>query len=105
MLFPDPRINRGSNRVIRHSEYAVPAVGWFVLDAIPGTEELLVMLAPKRLDGINFPPGAAVPVAQWQQVVVPYFLKHQKAHVRVSATNPEGFRSFSLTKDTSGTMV
>jgi len=79
LLFPDPRINAGSNRVTRYTEYVVPSSGWFNFDRNPGTEQLHVFFSPKPLGNVNYAPGAVIPGASWNQVVAPYFAKKAKA--------------------------
>jgi hypothetical protein len=57
MLFPDVRLNRGSNIVRAHVPYQVPAnLGdWFLFDANPATERLYIVLTRQPL--ANVPVG------------------------------------------------
>lgn len=79
MLFPDPRINGGNNLVTRHAEYTIPPVGSFIMDQVPGVEELIVILSPRPLVRITFQPGAPIPAPAWQQVMVPYLAMRKKS--------------------------
>jgi len=45
MLFPDPRINGGDNKIARGILYSVPGNQWFTFDNNPGTENLTVAVS------------------------------------------------------------
>ncbi|MCK4340680.1 MAG: DUF4384 domain-containing protein [Phycisphaerae bacterium] len=63
VLFPDPRINGGRNRIPAHTDYVVPATGWFEFDRLPGTEELFVFFSHKPLHQLDHP--TASPTIEW----------------------------------------
>lgn len=65
VLFPDPRVNGGDNRIRAGQMTALPsATTWFKFDEHPGEERLLVMLTPQ---GNQVAPGVFpdVPPQQW----------------------------------------
>jgi len=67
VLFPDPRVNGGDNRIQAKQLTALPSAStWFRFDDNPGEEHLLVMLTP---DINQAAPGVLplVPPKQWDQ--------------------------------------
>lgn len=59
MIFPDPRLNGGNNRVAAHTPYEVPSsrepdpnFQWFWFDKIPATENVYVILTRNPLRGV-----------------------------------------------------
>ncbi|MBI4750567.1 MAG: DUF4384 domain-containing protein [Acidobacteria bacterium] len=59
LLFPDPRLQAGSNAVRAHVPYEVPSSTdanqrnqWFVFDGAPTTERLLIIIARQPITGI-----------------------------------------------------
>ena len=79
LLFPDPRINNGNNMVTQYAEHVLPASGWFEFDRNPGSEQLVLFFSPKKLDNVNFAPGALIPAAGWDTAVAPYFARQAKS--------------------------
>jgi hypothetical protein len=66
-IFPDARIDNGSNTVRPFEDYLVPAQGSFTFDANPGEEQLFVYLsttALTELPGYGAPAPAAAPIEQ-----------------------------------------
>ncbi len=62
VLFPDARINGGTNRVQKGTPYSVPAGSrYFVFNEVPGNEKLMVFLCKSPLKGL---PAEAAPSAQ-----------------------------------------
>jgi hypothetical protein len=50
-LFPDDRIRNGSGRILKGVDTALPSpTSWFRFDEQPGTEELTIVLTPRRAD-------------------------------------------------------
>lgn len=81
-LFPDPRINGGSNLVRRYSELVVPGTGWFRMYPPAGPERIHIFLAPKPLDQLNFggvPVRQPIPAPVFQQATAPYFKQVEAA--------------------------
>lgn len=72
-LFPDPRINGGSNQISKYSELVVPSAGWFEFDPVPGPERLYLFLSPKPIGALNFGGQQVIPTATWSQATAPYF--------------------------------
>jgi hypothetical protein len=70
LLFPDPRINMGTNFVNAYMEYEVPADGFFVLDETTGKESLHVFLSPTPLSEFDLAnlPGGIIPPPVWTRV-------------------------------------
>ena len=58
MLFPDARINNGSNEIRRGVNYTVPSTDWFKFSDASGDEQLKVVLSRAPLD---FVPKQASP--------------------------------------------
>ncbi len=52
LLFPDPRLNGGSNRIKKNVQYPVPPDTWFVFDENPGEEFLRVILSRHPLESL-----------------------------------------------------
>lgn len=70
VLFPDPRINGGQNKIPAYTEYVVPAAGWFEFDAKPGIEELFVFFSAKPLAQLDRPvQQRTIEQTFWQQTV------------------------------------
>jgi hypothetical protein len=57
MLFPDPRINGGDNKIARGILYSVPGNQWFTFDNNPGTENLTVAVSRTPMKSV-VPPTA-----------------------------------------------
>jgi hypothetical protein len=54
VLFPDTRINQGSNLVNAFNDYRIPDVAKsFVMDSKPGQERLLIFFSPKEIPDIK----------------------------------------------------
>jgi hypothetical protein len=64
VLFPNPDINGGLNKVTRHREYEVPRGDWFQLDTNVGTERLFVFLSREPMDKL---PGFDRPVKSFER--------------------------------------
>jgi hypothetical protein len=68
VLFPDPRVIAGDDRIRARQETVVPAApAWFRFDVHPGEERLLVMLTPEGARNTPFAANSATdrePVAQ-----------------------------------------
>lgn len=52
ILFPDPSVNGGDNRIARGVPYSVPPTDWFEVDHIPGVESLLVVVSRQPLKSV-----------------------------------------------------
>src|SRR5262245_34498818 len=55
MLFPDPRINGGDNKISRGILYSVPGSQWFTFDNNPGTENLTVAVSRTPMKSVQPP--------------------------------------------------
>ena len=53
MLFPDKRIDGGKHNVAAHVDMCVPAEGWFEFDEKVGTEQLMLLLSPTKIDDLE----------------------------------------------------
>jgi len=63
MLFPDPRINGGDNKIARGILYSVPGSQWFTFDNNPGTENLTVAVSRTPMKSV-VPPAPPTQTAQ-----------------------------------------
>jgi hypothetical protein len=66
VLFPTPRVNQGRNVIQKGTKYEVPAPKWFVFDANPGTERVMVFLSKtvmKELPGFDAPVNSVTTVS------------------------------------------
>ncbi len=70
VLFPDPRINGGDNRVPAHTDYVVPGAGWYEFDEMPGIEELFVFFSHESQAQL-VKPVLSVTIEQtvWQETI------------------------------------
>lgn len=55
MLFPDPRINGGDNKIARGILYSVPGSQWFTFDNNPGIENLTVAVSRTPMKSVQPP--------------------------------------------------
>jgi len=70
VLFPHPQINGGQNRIPTHTDYIVPATGWYEFDALPGVEELFIFFSPRRIAQLDRASSSGmIEQRVWQQVV------------------------------------
>ncbi len=70
LLFPDPRINQGTNMISAYQEYELPSDGFFIFDETTGKETLDVFLSPtplSELDVANLSEGT-IPEPVWTRV-------------------------------------
>ena len=91
VLFPDPRVEGGNNRIRAGQLTALPsATSWFKFDEHPGDEHLLVMLTP---DGNQAAPGAfpEVPPKQWDS--------HRTEQVSLLAQAQKGSKALVIEVD------
>ena len=65
VLFPDPRINGGDNKIARGILYSVPGSQWFTFDNNPGIENLTVAVSRTPMKSVQPPasPKEAKPKA------------------------------------------
>lgn len=56
MIFPDPRLHEGDNKITAHVPYEVPSrhsrTPWFVFDEKPAVENFLIVVAKTPLSGV-----------------------------------------------------
>jgi len=76
MLFPDPRINGGDNKIARGILYSVPGNQWFTFDNNPGTENLTVAVS-------RTPMKSVVPPAPKQTASIQAKAKEEEGLVSV----------------------
>jgi hypothetical protein len=53
VVFPEPGVNGGSNRVQKNQDYIAPSPDWFQLDPPAGTETVFVFLSKKPVGAFN----------------------------------------------------
>lgn len=93
LLYPDPRVQGGSNLMTAYREYTVPASGWFQFDNQPGTESMILVQSLKPVPEFGSfgsqtapPPGqiyaSALTGGQWQTVVARLNSLNKSAHSR-----------------------
>ena len=64
VLFPNPQINGGRNKVQRFEEYEVPSGDWFQMAGEPGSEQIFVFLSREPLATL---PGFEQPVKSFER--------------------------------------
>jgi len=68
MLFPNPQINGGLNKVQRGQKVSIPSSGWFRFDNNAGTDRAFVFLSKEPLSEL---PGFKQPVTKMESVPAP----------------------------------
>ena len=53
VVFPEPGVNGGSNRVQKNQDYVAPSPDWFQLDPPSGTEQVFVFLSKTPVSAFN----------------------------------------------------
>ncbi|MCI0623120.1 MAG: DUF4384 domain-containing protein [Acidobacteria bacterium] len=53
MLFPDPKINGGDNKITRGIQYSVPGNQWYAFDNNPGIERLTVVVSRTPMKSVQ----------------------------------------------------
>jgi len=53
VVFPEPGVNGGSNRVQKNQDYVAPSPDWFQLDPPSGTEQVFVFLSKTPVGAFN----------------------------------------------------
>ncbi len=86
LLYPSPRIDGGDHLLAANREKLVPTEGWFMFDATPGAEELILLASPVPLvDTENSLSLRQIGAKAWDLYIAPHL--HRLADITKDTDN------------------